>query len=239
MSRHEEEVVEAVTVGDAHFELTRSATGRLELRSSQRNYGAVYSDFSQIEIHKPAARSLRQPLARALGLARARGTTLRVVDATAGLGGDTWLMAALGCEVIALERSPVVFALLEDGLRRARSFEEDVIERIDAKCVDACDALRNWKEPRPDVVFLDPMFPPKRKAALERKEMRALRSLVGSDEDAEALLDAAIGVATRRVVVKRPLHAGPLAPRPASEQKGKSMRYDVYLTSASDRLRLP
>ncbi len=234
-----EEILEEISVDEERFELVRSASGRVELKPKTAPYGSVFVDFSQIEIHKPAARSLRQPLARALGLARARGTTLRVVDATAGLGGDSWLMAALGCEVIALERSPVVFALLEDGLRRASEFELEVVGRIDAKCIDACDALRNWKEPRPDVVFLDPMFPSKRKAALERKEMRALRSLVGSDEDAEALFDAAICLATRRVVVKLPLHAGPLAPRPASEQKGKSMRYDVYLTSTSDRLRLP
>ena len=41
-----------------------------------------------------------------------------VIDATAGLGRDAFVLAALGCHVRMLERHPVVAALLDDGLQR-------------------------------------------------------------------------------------------------------------------------
>lgn len=81
---------------------------------------------------------------------------------------------------------------------------------------------------RPEIVFLDPMFPIRRKGA-EGKPMKVLRQLVGDDSDASELLEAARAVATRRVVVKRPLHGEPIGNvSPAVSHKGKSVRYDVY-----------
>ncbi len=220
------------------WSLGRADDGRLELTVDGAPYGPVSADLSTIEVKSPAARSRRQPLARAVGLARSGGDMPRVCDATAGLGGDAWLLAALGCEVIALERSEVVFALLEDALERARATAPEICDRIQLVHGDALEIFANWPERGcgacPDVVFLDPMFPPKKKkAALERKEMRALRSVVGEDADASALLDAALKLARRRVVVKRPLHAESLALQPTVSQKGKSMRYDVYVQAQS------
>ena len=82
----------------------------------------------------------------------------------------------------------------------------------------------------PDVVYLDPMFPTGRKAA-ERKPLRVLRRLVGDDADAGELLAAALRVAKRRVVVKRPLRADPLGAKPTATHRGKAARYDVYATA--------
>jgi 16S rRNA (guanine1516-N2)-methyltransferase len=222
------------------WSLGRADDGRLELTVSEASYGPVSADLSTVEIKSPAARSRRQPLARAVGLARSGGAMPLVCDATAGLGGDTWLLAALGCEVIALERSEVIFELLADGLERARATAPAVYDRIRRVQGDAVEIFANWSERDygaiPDVVFLDPMFPPKKKkAALERKEMRALRMVVGEDADASALLEAALKLARRRVVVKRPLHAESLGLQPTVSQKGKSMRYDVYVQAQSKK----
>lgn len=166
------------------------------------------------------------PLARAVG----RGAS-RVVDATAGLGGDALRLACLGLSVIAYERCAPVAAVLADGLARARREPglAAVARRIELRVADARRGLPRLR-PAPDVVFLDPMFPPKRRrSALPRKELVALRALAGDDPDAAELLAEARRCARRRVVVKRPDHAAPLGPRPAFSYAGKLVRYDVYL----------
>lgn len=210
--------------------------GELALSVHGAPFGPVRVDLSTLEVKSAAARSRRQPLARAVGLARSGGRNPLICDATAGLGGDSWLLAALGCDVVALERSPVVFSLLEDGLKRARAEAPVICDRIQLVQGDAMEIFANWSEADcgacPDVIFMDPMFPPKKKkAALERKEMRALRAVVGEDADATELFAAASSLARRRVVVKRPLHAEPLVDNPTLVVKGKSVRYDVYVQS--------
>jgi 16S rRNA (guanine1516-N2)-methyltransferase len=166
-----------------------------------------------------------------------------VLDATAGLGEDAWLMAAAGCRVVALERDAVVHALLTDGLRRAAAVRPDITERITLHRGSMFDLVNDteahgshpWASGGDtfDVVYLDPMFPPGRKTA-ERKPMRVLRWRVGDDGDADALLARALELARRRVVVKRPRHAAPLAGRPPTHaHHGKSLRYDVYAAGES------
>ncbi len=91
---------------------------------------------------------------------------------------------------------------------------------------------------RPDVVYLDPMYPdPHRKAALPKKGMQYLRFIVGTDtsDDVATLLTSAMRVARQRVVLKRPCYA-PLdvtAPdglqwRPLHSYVGKSHRFDAF-----------
>lgn len=187
----------------------------------------------------------RQPLGRAVGLVA--GHRPRVVDATAGLGRDSVLLASLGCAVRALERSAVVAALLQDGLRRAGDAGRtpgasladtrlgEAVERIELIRTDA----RQWLtsvplEDRPEVVFLDPMFPERHKSAMVRKEMRLFRELVGEDLDADDLLAAALASAAPRIVVKRPRGAPAMGgPRcPSHSHSCGVTRYDVYLQPA-------
>jgi len=177
-----------------------------------------------------------QPLARAVGLKGATPPT--VVDATAGLGRDAFVLASLGARVTLLERSPVLAALLEDGLRRATLDPQtcDIVEPgMTLIHTNAIRWLRHCEQDqRPDVVYLDPMYPHRDKSALVKKEMRALRRLVGDDTDADTLLHAALGCARRRVVVKRPRTAPALdgeilaGRRPASCVQSKNTRYDLY-----------
>ncbi|MDM7322711.1 MAG: class I SAM-dependent methyltransferase [Gammaproteobacteria bacterium] len=170
-------------------------------------------------------------LARAVGI---RGRDLpTILDATAGLGRDAFMLASLGCEVTLCERHPIVFALLEDGLSRARQAPVlvPVIGRMQLVAGDAAAYMDSAVVLAPDVVLLDPMFPERKKSALVKKPMRLFHGLVGRDPDADGLLERAIAKARRRVVVKRPLHAPALGGVvPSFSYKGKAIRFDVYLT---------
>jgi 16S rRNA (guanine1516-N2)-methyltransferase len=170
----------------------------------------------------------REPLARALGR-----TARTVLDATAGLGGDALRLAGLGMTVTACERCPAIAALLDDALTRWRAGAGPLAEmagRITLVHADAREWLARLSR-IPDAIYIDPMFPPKRrKSAAVRKELHWLRALAGDDPDAGELLRAALAVAGERVIVKRPDEAPPLQPNPTVSYAGKLVRYDVYRT---------
>jgi 16S rRNA (guanine1516-N2)-methyltransferase len=111
--------------------------------------------------------------------------------------------------------------------------DNSIAARLNIVTADACLAMPALK-PQPDAVYLDPMFPPKRKkSALAKKEIRILRELVGDDPDAEDLLQISLQIATKRVIVKRHLSAPPLGQTPDKSYSGKLVRYDVYFCSTS------
>ncbi len=172
-----------------------------------------------------------EPLARAVGLKR--GRTPSVVDATAGLGRDGFVLAALGCPMTLVERSPIVSVLLEDALERAGRDPgtAPIAGRINLVCEDAVRYLEALKgDERPDVVCLDPMYPRRTKSALVKQDMRVLRRLVGDDTDSHRLLAVALASARERVVVKRPAAAAALSgTAPAWVISSPNTRFDVYL----------
>jgi 16S rRNA (guanine1516-N2)-methyltransferase len=208
---------------------------RLELRALGPDApGPVYADFTAgVAAHRRRFGGGRhQALARAVGLKS--GVRPTVVDATAGLGRDAFVLAGLGCTVHLVERSPIVAALLRDGLRRAVRDPEIgplVATHLRLTMVDGRDYLRGLgADQRPDVVYLDPMYPRREKSALPGKELRLLRCLAGDDDDAPDLLAAALDQARRRVVVKRPRRTPPLAgPVPTVRIIAPNTRFDVYL----------
>lgn len=173
-----------------------------------------------------------QPLARAIGLKH--GINPNVVDATAGLGRDAFVLASLGAHVTMIERSPILAALLNDGMQRLTHNEDpelaDVqLQLIQANAIDWLQQQAGIATDKPDVVYLDPMYPHRSKSALVKKEMRALRALVGDDEDAAQLLQAARRYASKRVVVKRPKGAPLLDDtKPSGNVQSKNTRYDIY-----------
>jgi 16S rRNA (guanine1516-N2)-methyltransferase len=215
---------------DAAFHL-RFCRGRLELQESgAKTPGPVFVDFTA---GKAAYRRLhgggrKQPLARAVGLKKNRCP--HVLDATAGLGRDAFVLAALGCTVTLVERSPILHALLEDGLRRGQT-DKDIQAIIAAMTLVHADArLLPCPEPLPDVIYLDPMYPHRDKSSLVKKEMRLTRALVGDDADADALLDWALACCPGRVVVKRPKGAPFLGnKKPPISITSKNSRFDIYL----------
>ncbi len=176
-----------------------------------------------------------QMIAKAVGVKA--GCYPQVLDATAGLGKDSFVLASLGCEVTMLERSPIVQALLDDGVKRGLDFarEKDaelfsVLQRMKLIMHDSTEYLSALAaEKFPDVIYLDPMFPERQKSADVKKEMAAFHSIVGKDEDADALLPLALTRANYRVVVKRPRRAPFLnSQTPSYQLEGKSSRYDIY-----------
>jgi 16S rRNA (guanine1516-N2)-methyltransferase len=208
--------------------------GRLMLQEyGDRVTNPIYADFlsGRIGYRLVHGRNKHQPLAKAIGLKR--NPTSSVIDATAGLGRDAVMLMALGCQVVMLERSPIVAALLDDGLKRARQATvmgiliKKRLRFIHTESITYLDRVPH--RDRPDVVYLDPMYPHRTKSAKVKKEMRVFRDIVGEDTDANALLRAALQCATRRVVVKRPRNAEPLqGPSPTTSIRGKTTRFDIY-----------
>ena len=211
------------------FVLQRAGS-RLELVALHHpGYGPICADWTSAEMRRRIQGGARQLLARAIGLHRKRD--LRVLDATAGLGRDGFTLAALGARVTLAERNATIATLLTDARERALQdpASADAAARTEIVCMDA----RKLMDPpaRFDVVYLDPMYPDRGKTALAKKEMQLLRELTGGDADADELLAAAN--ARRRVVVKRPRAAPPLAGRePSLALSGTQARFDVYLTGS-------
>ena len=163
-----------------------------------------------------------------------------MLDVTAGLGRDAFVLASLGCKLTLLERNPIVYKLLEDGLQRAQTaadsdpqldaivsrmqlLQEDCLQYLDALSKEALDANK------PDIIYIDPMFPVRKKSAKVKKDMQALHKIVGTDEDSGQIIDKALSKARYRVVIKRPAHAGFLADtKPTYSLNGKSTRFDIF-----------
>lgn len=182
-----------------------------------------------------------QMIAKAVGIAAA--VKPRVFDATAGFGGDAFVLACLGCEVVMMERSPVAAALLQDGLERARQFAQEadadlgeILDRMQLLPGDSIAYLQAETAPVAEVIYLDPMFPERQKSAAVKKEMQAFHEVIGQDLDDVALLQAALARATHRVVVKRPRNAPPIeGAKPSYALEGKSSRFDIYALKSFSR----
>ena len=145
-----------------------------------------------------------------------------VLDATAGMGRDSLMMAMLGCEVVMQERNFAIFHLLENALERLKNDSLTLCRQ------DSIQSLTNDKQI--NVIYLDPMFPERKKTALVKKEMRLFKLLTGDDLDSDQLLSSALQSKVSRVVVKRPKGAPFLGDKkPSHEIKSKKFRYDVYL----------
>ncbi|MCL7487431.1 MAG: class I SAM-dependent methyltransferase [Desulfobulbaceae bacterium] len=204
----------------------------LSIPGSSAPHALVYAEFVKGPAGYRRKRSSREMLLRAIGLRRDQ--QLSVLDATGGLGKDSFLMAGSGCTMHVLERNPVVAALLQDGLRRASEHTDtrEIAARITFSAMDAIQYLRGiaGTENRFDVVYLDPMYPARNKSRLVKKEMQMLQELIGHEPDTEQLLNTALAAAGKRVVVKRPRTAPSLGDiAPSHSIKGKTTRFDVYM----------
>ncbi|WNO09814.1 class I SAM-dependent methyltransferase [Teredinibacter sp. KSP-S5-2] len=180
-----------------------------------------------------------QDIAKAVGLNK--GVKPSVMDMTAGMGKDAFVLASLGCHVQLCERSPIVHLLLQDGLLRAKQHAEireeeselmSILRRMELTEIDSLN-MDSSEEDCIEVVYLDPMFPERSKSALVKKEMQVFHDIVGKDEDADGLLPLALHLAEYRVVVKRPKIAPYLNNQePSFQFVGKSSRFDVYALKA-------
>lgn len=170
----------------------------------------------------------KELLARAIG-AHPRENP-RIIDTTAGLGRDSFMLAYLGFHITMIERSPILHALLEDAMIRAKLDPAiaKVIARMQLVNADSIDWLTT--APIADIIYLDPMFPERKKSASVKKEMALLQDLLEKDENTEILFRMALTCAKLRVVVKRPRLAESISnQKPGFSLIGKSSRFDVYI----------
>lgn len=198
--------------------------------------GPVYADFlaGKLAHRRLYGGGKNQLLAKAVGLHKVKSP--RVIDVTAGLGQDSFILACLGCDVQMIERSPIIAALVADALERAQHDAVFASLHLQLIAADSIHFLNNLSSADyPDVIYLDPMFPSRSKSALVKKEMRVLRTVVGDDIDADALFKLALKIARKRVVVKRSRHAPLLADAtPTLQYKGQSSRFDVYIIASKN-----
>ena len=169
-----------------------------------------------------------QAIAKAVGVKKAPHPT--VIDATAGLGVDSWVLASLGCHMTMIEQNPAVLATLQTALSQALTDEKTHASAQRLHLIGGSALTIIPTLPTADVIYLDPMFPARTKSALVKQPMRALQQLVGEDETGDMLLQCARKHAGKRVVVKRPAHAPVLGDtQPSYQLKGKSNRFDIHL----------
>ena len=161
------------------------------------------------------------------------GINPHIIDATAGLGRDAFLLASLGATVTMIERSTEMHTLLHDGMARALDAGGVTAEIISRMKLIHGDAIQLLPGLSAKIVLVDPMHPPRNKSALVKAEMRQIRAIVGIDDDQTRLMQTALAHASRRVVLKWPAKAAPMADIPPASHQiiGKSVRYDVFMRS--------
>jgi 16S rRNA (guanine1516-N2)-methyltransferase len=174
-----------------------------------------------------------QDIAKAIGIKKI--PNIKVIDATAGLGGDAFVLASLGCHIILLERNPIIYNLLKNALDRVQDSDDQEVKAICSRMKLINQQADQYLSAQKvadyaDVIYLDPMFPSRKKSAKVKKEMSYFHDLVGEDNDSDALLNLALKRAKKRIVVKRPRLAEELAGLKAQFSiTGKSTRYDIYI----------
>lgn len=184
-----------------------------------------------IEPRPGEQRSWPAPKEGALAQAIGRKTKT-VIDATTGWGQDSLHIFRMGYALQCIERSPIMLALLEDAFKRLSQLSWMQNLTLTPPLLLAGNAITILADlpQTPDCIYMDPMFPPKRKkSALAKKPLLVLRDLLGDDTDKGALFTAALQATGKKVVVKSPDYAEPLGGKPAESFHGKLCRYDVYL----------
>ena len=171
-----------------------------------------------------------QNLAKAVGFKFNKNRT--IIDATAGLGYDAFILASLGANVTLIERSEKIYGLLKAAISEAQLYGGEIskiVNRMELLFGDSKDILPNIA---PEVVLIDTMYKERKKSALVKSDMRLVRKIVGSDSDHVDLINVALKNASKRVVIKQPRYAETLDNIKGCSHQilGKTIRYDVYVT---------
>ena len=167
-------------------------------------------------------------LGRAVGVKNDRHPN--VFDATGGLGRDAFVLADLGCRVTLCEQLPALAWLLHDAILCAQVSRYEAVRDAAERMTVYVGDSEAQSLGAATVIYMDPMFPERKKAAAVKKEAMMLQYLTAPNDGGEALMDWAWQQAVDRIVVKRPLKAPVLGQRKASfTLSGKSVRFDVFV----------
>lgn len=174
----------------------------------------------------------KELIVRALGLEK---KTDQILDSTLGLGSDSLFLVQLGFHVIGIERSPIIYMLLKDAWNRSFSEQSAVTGTFKIIFGDSRNVIPKLKE-HFRAIYIDPMFPEKKKTALPKREMQIFKKWLGPDLDGFQLLQVALNSRAERVIVKRPLKAEPLAEGSIHQFEGTTVRYDLYIPNHNQEI---
>ncbi len=155
---------------------------------------------------------------------------LTAVDATAGMGEDSLILAAMGYDVTLFEKNKIIYSLLCDAIERGKNEEElnKIMKRMNPINADSIEAMKNL-DFEPDVILLDPMFPERQKSALVKKKLQMIQKLESPCTDECKLIFSAMSAKPRKLIVKRPPKGEYLAGiKPDYSLKGKAVRFDCF-----------
>lgn len=190
----------------------------------------LLGDFSKMLFRVKNGKLSHEMLVKAAKI-KGMNEPLIAVDATAGLGEDSFLLAAAGFTVYLFECNPVIVRLLQDALDRGRNNPDlcEIVERMHLVQGDSVEGIPQLSI-NPDIVLLDPMFPAKQKNAISKKKLQMIQHLEKPCDDERDLMRVACEANPRKIVVKRPLKGPFLAgEKPSYSLKGKTIRYDCYV----------
>jgi 16S rRNA (guanine1516-N2)-methyltransferase len=220
------------TIDDDHWWLNYEANGlTLQGFLDGQKFTLCFDLMSgQMRYRQQHGGGRKEPLAKAVGI---KGNLVpKILDATAGMGREAFLLASLGCSVTAVERHPIIFALLQDAVTRLMNDHQTPLMPTQLRIIweDSISYIETIDSQDFDVIYLDPMFPEREKSAAVKKEMRVFKRLAGQDQDDVKLLTAALNAKCKRVVVKRPNYAPSIGNvKPSFQIQSKKHRFDVYL----------
>ncbi|QCI24078.1 16S rRNA methyltransferase [Buchnera aphidicola (Macrosiphoniella sanborni)] len=197
---------------------TKQKSIKVDFFSKKNNYRCLHYNKKNEILHKVAGIK--------------KSYTPFILDLTAGLGNDAFIFSFLGCQVVMIERHPIVAVLLQDGLQRGYNNEKIgywLKKRLHLIVNDSCKILESSLF-KPDVIYLDPMYPICKKKCLPKKNMQILRYLIRHNDDCEKLLYMSRKIAKNRIIVKRPIYAEPLSKEKINFFiKTKNHRFDIYI----------
>ena len=171
-----------------------------------------------------------QNLAKAVGFKFNKNRT--IIDATAGLGYDAFILASLGANVTLIERSEKIYDLLKAAISEAKLYGGEISKIVNRMNLLFGDSKYILPNIAPEVILIDTMYKDRKKSALVKNDMRLVREVVGSDSDHVELINVALNNASKRVVIKQPRYAETLDNIKGCSHQilGKTIRYDVYVT---------
>lgn len=202
--------------------------GKLSIKKDNMT---LCQDFSLMKDRISPHRLNGEMLIKAARIKGQENSSLTILDATAGLGEDSFLLAAAGFKLILVEYNRTIYELLEDGLRRGLEDPDisHIVSRMNAINGNSIDIIES-KEFNPDIIYLDPMFPTRKKSGLIKKKFQIMQELENPTDMEIELLEAAINFRPRKIIIKRPLKAQSLGDiKPTYSIEGSVIRYDCIV----------
>ncbi|MCR5273539.1 MAG: class I SAM-dependent methyltransferase [Lachnospiraceae bacterium] len=221
------ELTEKITEASRDLLLLQIAPDGVSLRQGNL---VMQGDFSKLSLRVTPGKIGQEMLFKAAKIKNFENTPL-AVDATAGMGEDSFILAAAGARVKLFEKDPIIALLLSDALRRGKNDPKiaAVISRMEFAEGDSLEYMRETDE-KPDIIYLDPMFPARSKSGLIKKKFQLLGQLEPPATDGEEMLRAAMNLRPKKIIVKRPAKGENLGNyKPHYSLKGKAIRYDCFV----------